>query len=70
MTNEALLNNLIKIQSNPIKYMELLNDTINQLKVDIYNENLGAKNRKNDPAKKGACILKKGWETPPDFKKM
>lgn len=57
MKTETLLNNLIKIQTNPIKNMELLNDTINKLKIDVYNENMGLKNRKQDPQKKALKFL-------------
>lgn len=39
MKTETILNNLLKVKDNPFKYMDVLENTINELKIDIYNEN-------------------------------
>lgn len=57
MKTETILNNLLKVKDNPFKYMDVLENTINELKIDIYNENMGLKNRKNDPQKKALKFL-------------
>lgn len=57
MKTETILNNLLKVKDNPFKYMDVLENTINELKIDIYNENIGLKNRKNDPQKKALKFL-------------
>lgn len=57
MKNETILNNLLKVKDNPFKYMNVLENTINELKIDIYNENMGIKNRKQDPQKKALKFL-------------
>lgn len=57
MKTETILNNLLKVKDNPLKYMDVLENTINELKIDIYNENMGLKNRKNDPQKKALKFL-------------
>lgn len=57
MKNETILNNLLKVKDNPFKYMDVLENTINELKIDIYNENMGLKNRKQDPQKKALKFL-------------
>ena len=43
MKTETILNNLLKVKDNPFKYMDVLENTINELKIDIYNENMGLK---------------------------
>lgn len=57
MKTETILNNLLKVKDNPFKYMDVLENTINELKIDIYNENMGIKNRKHDPQKKALKFL-------------
>lgn len=57
MKTETILNNLLKVKDNPFKYMDVLENTINELKIDIYNENIGLKNRKQDPQKKALKFL-------------
>lgn len=57
MKTETILNNLLKVKDNPLKYMDVLENTINELKIDIYNENIGLKNRKQDPQKKALKFL-------------
>lgn len=57
MKTETILNNLLKVKDNPFKYMDVLEKTINELKIDIYNENMGLKNRKQDPQKKALKFL-------------
>lgn len=44
-------------KDNPFKYMNVLENTINELKIDIYNENMGLKNREQDPQKKALKFL-------------
>lgn len=57
MKTETILNNLLKVKDNPFKYMDVLENTINELKIDVYNENMGLKNRKQDPQKKALKFL-------------
>ena len=57
MKTETILNNLLKVKDNPFKNMDVLESTINELKIDIYNENMGLKNRRNDPQKKALKFL-------------
>ena len=57
MKTETILNNLLKVKDNPFKYMDVLENTINELKIDIYNESVSLKNRKNDPQKKALKFL-------------
>lgn len=57
MKTETILNNLLKVKDNPFKYMDVLEKTINELKIDAYNENMGLKNRKQDPQKKALKFL-------------
>lgn len=57
MKTEMILNNLLKVKDNPFKYMDVLESTINELKIDIYNESIGLKNRKQDPQKKALKFL-------------
>lgn len=57
MKTETILNNLLKVKDNPLKYMDVLENTINGLKIDVYNENMGLKNRKQDPQKKALKFL-------------
>lgn len=56
MKTETILNNLLKLKDNPLN-AELLDNVINELKIDVYNENMGLKNRKNDPQKKALKFL-------------
>lgn len=56
MKTETILNKLLKLKENPYN-SELLDNVINELKIDIYNENMGLKNRKNDPQKKALKFL-------------
>lgn len=57
MKTETILNNLLKVKDDPFKYMDVLENTINELKIDIYNESIGLKNRKQDPQKKALKFL-------------
>lgn len=57
MKTETILNNLLKVKDNPFKYMDVLENTINELKIDIYNESMGLKDRKQDPQKKALKFL-------------
>lgn len=57
MKTETILNNLLKVKNNPFKYMDVLENTINEIKIDVYNENMGLKNRKQDPQKKALKFL-------------
>lgn len=57
MKTETILNNLLKVKDNLFKYMDVLENTINELKIDIYNESMGLKNRKQDPQKKALKFL-------------
>ena len=56
MTTETILNKLLKLKENPFN-AELLENVINELKIDVYNENMGLKNRKQDPQKKALKFL-------------
>ena len=56
MKTETILNNLLKIKENPYN-SELLDNVINELKIDVYNESMGLKNRKQDPQKKALKFL-------------
>lgn len=56
MKTETILNNLLKLKENPYN-AELLDNVINELKIDVYNENMGLKNRKQDPQKKALKFL-------------
>lgn len=56
MKTETILNNLLKLKENPYN-AELLENVINELKIDVYNENMGLKNRKQDPQKKALKFL-------------
>lgn len=56
MKTETILNNLLKLKDNPLN-TELLDNVINELKIDVYNENMGLKNRKQDPQKKALKFL-------------
>jgi hypothetical protein len=57
MKTETILNKLLKLKENPYN-SELLDNVINELKIDVYNENMGLKNRKQDPQKKALKFLK------------
>lgn len=56
MKTETILNKLLKLKENPYN-VELLDNVINELKIDVYNENMGLKNRKQDPQKKALKFL-------------
>ena len=56
MKTETILNKLLKLKDNPFN-AELLDNVINELKIDVYNENMGLKNMKNDPQKKALKFL-------------
>ena len=56
MKTETILNNLLKVKDNPLN-AELLDNVINELKIDVYNESMGLKNRKQDPQKKALKFL-------------
>ena len=56
MKTETILNKLLKLKENPFN-TELLENVINELKIDVYNENMGLKNRKQDPQKKALKFL-------------
>lgn len=57
MKTETILNNLLKVKNNPFKYMDVLENTINELKIDVYNESMGLKSKKQDPQKKALKFL-------------
>lgn len=56
MKTETILNKLLKLKENQYN-AELLDNVINELKIDVYNENMGLKNRKQDPQKKALKFL-------------
>lgn len=56
MKTETILNKLLKLKENPYN-SELLDNVINELKIDVYNENMGLKNIKQDPQKKTLKFL-------------
>ena len=56
MKTETILNKLLKLKDNPLN-AELLDGIINELKIDVYNENMGLKNGKQDPQKKALKFL-------------
>lgn len=56
MKTETILNKLLKLKENPYN-TELLDGIINELKIDVYNESIGVKNRKQDPQKKALKFL-------------
>lgn len=56
MKIETILNKLLKLKENPYN-AELLDNVINELKIDVYNESIGLKNRKQDPQKKALKFL-------------
>ena len=56
MKTETILNKLLKLKENPFN-AELLENVINELKIDVYNENMGLKNIKQDPQKKALKFL-------------
>lgn len=56
MKTETILNKLLKLKDNHLN-AELLDGIINELKIDVYNENMGLKNRKQDPQKKALKFL-------------
>mgnify|MGYP004575198815 FL=1 len=57
MKTETILNNLLKVQAKPFDNMDVLENVINELKIDLYNESMGVKNRRNDPQKKALKFL-------------
>ena len=56
MKTETILNKLLKLKEMPYN-TELLDTIINELKIDVFNENMGLKNRRNDPQKKALKFL-------------
>lgn len=56
MKTETILNDLLKLKDNPLN-AELLDNVINELKIDVYNESMGLKNKKQDPQKKALKFL-------------
>lgn len=56
MKTETILNKLLKIKENPCN-AELLDDMINELQIDVFNESMGMKSRRNDPQKKALKLL-------------
>lgn len=56
MKTETILNKLLKLKEKPYD-AELLDGIISELKIDVYNENMGMKNRRNDPQKKALKFL-------------
>lgn len=56
MKSETILKKLIKLKEKPYD-TELLDGIINELKIDVYNENMGLKSRRNDPQKKALKFL-------------
>lgn len=56
MKTKTILNKLLKLKENPYN-TELLDNVINELKIDVYNESMGLKNRKKDPQKKALKFL-------------
>ena len=56
MKTETILNKLLKLKENPFN-AELLENVINELKIDVYNENMGLKNKNQDPQKKALKFL-------------
>lgn len=56
MKTETILNKLLKLKEKPYN-TELLDSVINELQIDVYNENMGMKNRRNDPQKKALKFL-------------
>lgn len=53
MKTETILNKLLKLKENPYN-AELLDNVINELKIDVYNESMGLK---NSPQKKALKFL-------------
>lgn len=56
MKTETILNKLLKLKEKPYN-AELLDGIINELQIDVYNESMGLKNRRNDPQKKALKFL-------------
>lgn len=56
MKTETILNKLMKLKEKPYN-TELLDGIINELQIDVFNENMGLKNRRNDPQKKALKFL-------------
>lgn len=56
MKTETILNKLLKLKEKPYN-TELLDTIINELQIDVFNENMGLKNRRNDPQKKALKFL-------------
>ena len=56
MKTETILNKLLKLKENPYN-SELLDNVINELKIDVYNENMGLKIERALPDKKFGEIV-------------
>lgn len=56
MKTETILNKLLKLKEKPYN-TELLDTIINELQIDVFSENMGLKNRRNDPQKKALKFL-------------
>lgn len=56
MKTETILNKLLKLKEKPFD-TELLDGIINELQIDVYNETMGMKNRRNNPQKKALKFL-------------
>lgn len=68
MKTETILNKLIKLKEKPYD-AELLDSIINELQIDVYNENMGMKNRRNDPQKKALKFLNDTKKRFPDSRR-
>lgn len=68
MKNETILNKLMKLKEKPYN-TELLDGIINELKIDVFNENMGMKNRRNDPQKKALKFLNENKKRFPDSRR-
>lgn len=68
MKSETILNKLLRLKEKPYD-AELLDGIINELKIDVYNENMGLKNRRNDPQKKALKLLNDTKKRFPDSRR-
>lgn len=68
MKTETILNKLLKLKEKPYD-AELLDGIINELQIDVYNENMGLKNRRNDPQKKALKFLNDTKKRFPDSRR-
>lgn len=58
----------MKLKEKPYN-TELLDGIINELKIDVFNENMGLKNRRNDPQKKALKFLNENKKRFPDSRR-